>query len=447
MKKISIIFFLTFFVILNCKQTNTDKNKTRSVSTCDPQSTVSQQLNILGGTKVIDNSWDRVVGVTRVGKQGTMCTGTLIHPQVVLTAAHCLISEESYQKAMDMQDSSYFELDTSGIMIYVGNGSDTGNISAQYNAKKVAVNPKFNIKEWGGDHGSHADLDIAYVLVDRPIENVKIFSILNKTEEQFILKASMDATIIGFGSRNKEGSVGGEKYLATVQFKIDNNRDSIRKQRSEIVLGNEQKTALPGDSGGPAFVQINVDGCGTEWRQVGVVSTSDMDTPWVSYGRPWPSLCWIEKDINITGVKLIKDGIDCNELDLIPLGKPAEYKQGTGNDGNNDSSSSSQNNTVPEIAEMSPRNGAQGVSCSTKEIYAKFNVPMKPIICIATPCQDTGVCYDKAYWKDKYTLAVSIDPQLKTNYTYNLTIGVSDCKMQSETGRTVEPIPWSFSCN
>jgi secreted trypsin-like serine protease len=48
------------------------------------------ESNVVGGTRVPDGKWRDVVAV--IGREST-CTGTLVAPDVVLTAAHCVVGE------------------------------------------------------------------------------------------------------------------------------------------------------------------------------------------------------------------------------------------------------------------------------------------------------------------------------------------------------------------
>jgi hypothetical protein len=71
---------------------------------------------------------------------------------------------------------------------------------------------------------------------------------------------------------------------------------------------------------------------------------------------------------------------------------------------------------------------------------------MKPVVCIRTPCQDTGLCYKNAYWKDSKTFAVKIDGGLQPDYTYTLSLGVAGkCGYKSAAGVDLPITPWTFT--
>lgn len=49
-----------------------------------------QRAKVVGGTPVPQNAFVNVVGISRAGKKEIDCTGTLVEPDLVVTAAHCV---------------------------------------------------------------------------------------------------------------------------------------------------------------------------------------------------------------------------------------------------------------------------------------------------------------------------------------------------------------------
>ncbi|MFH2046370.1 MAG: Ig-like domain-containing protein [Pseudomonadota bacterium] len=100
----------------------------------------------------------------------------------------------------------------------------------------------------------------------------------------------------------------------------------------------------------------------------------------------------------------------------------------------------------PQIVDMFPANNAINVPTDLKEIVVHFNTDMMQIVCIKTPCGDTGLCYKKAYWKDSRTLAVKIDGSLKPDYTYSFSLGLAGkCGYRSTAGIDMAVTPWAFT--
>lgn len=100
----------------------------------------------------------------------------------------------------------------------------------------------------------------------------------------------------------------------------------------------------------------------------------------------------------------------------------------------------------PKVVEMYPPHHAEHVPVEVEEIYVRFNTDMLPIICIQTPCQDTGICYKNAYWKTENILAVKVQERLKPGYSYRLSLGVPRrCGYKSVEGAELPVTPWHFT--
>lgn len=232
-------------------------------------------LKIYGGTKVKKGEWQSTVGISKKGGNYIYCTGTIVHPRLVITAEHCIIDG-------DGKPSGEYE-------IYVGLGGEGGIVKPQYQSEKV-----LNI----GD----IYRDVAFITTTKEIDidPEHIIPILYKKEErETVLAPGAYSHIVGFGKykdlhTNKTGR--GLKYEAETSIdKID----PIITDGTEIKIGGNDKIkdACNGDSGGPAYGKTK-DG---EWRVYGIVSRGGECGHGGVSGLMHSSICEIEE---LSGIDL-----------------------------------------------------------------------------------------------------------------------------------------------
>lgn len=201
-------------------------------------------LPIVGGDEATSCQFPSAVAILEGDETPVMCSGTLVHPNVVTLAAHCVVPDRPI----------------------VGIGFGEAGQGEEGPARTVEV----------GDcvgHPQYYDLgypDIAYCTLPEPVLDVPRVPILAGCELD-LLEADTEVTIVGFGASfgtvvdgevEAEG-VGPKRYTTqTIDF-VDPGLDEVH-----MVGPDGSQSACFGDSGGPAMVQLP-DGT---WRVFGAAS-------------------------------------------------------------------------------------------------------------------------------------------------------------------------------
>ena len=220
----------------------------------------AQSQPIINGMPVTGNEYLSTVGLVLIQSgqiQGTFCTGTLITPEYVLTAGHC-IADCPEDKESNVEKRPY---------MYVGIGQNQDSYKEVYQIESFHVHPQFEC--------SPTLLhDIAVIKLKERVPLSLAVPVPPLPPEAAIASADVDSTAgvvttsVGFGKTkaNDDKSVG-------VKYKTTRNvyavcpltgtgskkcADSTYTAKKGILYLDASKTATcTGDSGGPTFIAQN----------------------------------------------------------------------------------------------------------------------------------------------------------------------------------------------
>ena len=211
------------------------------------------QRKIIGGREVVPGEWPFVVRVDA----SLRCTGSLVAPNWVLTAAHCLVDDEGI-------------VDEPGdVSVFLGYDWDKGVCeNTREEIGRVIVHPDYDHRS----RGSIPDAALVEILQEAPADPIKL---LTPEEEALYAPPGSIATVIGRG-RQDDGSLPPVlRQVDLILWSTEDCRENSLWESWESGVINEsalcagrvesKKTAI-GDSGGPFVVPLPAGG----WGLVGI---------------------------------------------------------------------------------------------------------------------------------------------------------------------------------
>lgn len=198
----------------------------------DETKTSSASSPIVGGSDVGVCAWPSVVALE---SETGICTGALIHPELVLFAAHCMSNGEP----------SPFRATF---------GESLGAPAFSVPVTTCKADPKFP-----GQPSIGKGHDLAFCRLQHAVNDVPIVPVLTRCEAGE-LEVGLELTAVGFGDATKEGTGGGIKRAVALPV--------VELVDDEAFVGGDGKGTCGGDSGGPMFLRISSG----ETRIAGVTS-------------------------------------------------------------------------------------------------------------------------------------------------------------------------------
>ncbi len=193
---------------------------------------------IYGGDETEQCAWPSVV---YLATGNSACTGALVHPQIVLTAAHCVPGDVSASVRFGERSEVAVEL-----------------AATEY----CRAYPGFVNTATGDDFG--------FCKLAAPVDNIPVTPIAFGCEES-ILGTGTQVTHVGYG-RDQDGGSGRKKFVSLPVNAVT--------PAGEIITGGANTGICSGDSGGPVMTRLASSLGGDDtWRVIGIHSWAQMAAP------------------------------------------------------------------------------------------------------------------------------------------------------------------------
>lgn len=232
--------------------------------------------SIYGGEPVEPGAWPAVVAV----RTQKLCTGTLVAPDLVLTAAHC-----------------FDPAPIGPVQIQFGDSLDSNAIVG---AAEWGSHPGFCLPSECGD-----DIhDFAWVRLAQAVDIDPVLPITSQSEYDDAMVDGREVVFVGYGQD--------EQDVTGVKREVTSEITSFNDSGREFKAGGGGLDSCFGDSGGPALIQL----ASGEWRLAGVLSRGGECGKGGIYGVPLPELCWVRDS---SGTDLLPEGCGgCDCVDITP---------------------------------------------------------------------------------------------------------------------------------
>ena len=228
-----------------------------------PAAAVDADGKIINGSSADADEYPQS-GALLVEAQGNgyfLCSSTLIAPDVVLTAAHCIDPESLQSSGYPVTSDSTFVWTQEPDVSRFGFGSTDWPVDAAFSAA-TTFHDSWSIAQLGV--GLSLNYDIGLVFLEEPVLDVP-FAYLPTAEEAEQLVEGVEVVIVGWGQQEQNGQTIGVKQqglspvgvTSAYEFHVGPDTDNVRK--------------CHGDSGGPSFQFIETETL-DDMRLVGVTS-------------------------------------------------------------------------------------------------------------------------------------------------------------------------------
>ncbi|MEX1363456.1 MAG: trypsin-like serine protease [Nannocystaceae bacterium] len=216
---------------------------------------------VIGGEEVEVCGWPDTVAVTG---GGGLCTGSLVHPRVVVYAAHC----DGGSKTIRFSESS----------------SSGRSVQASCVAYPDYLGTNDQAHDW------------AFCVLDEPVTEIPFTPPLYGCELEMV-EAGLPVVIAGFGDAGVEGNAGTKRWGLT---------EIVTTLGNTANIGGDGLSTCQGDSGGSSFVAME-DG---SWRALSMTSTGLIGCTGTTgvHALMHPAIPWIEETAGI-------DITPCHDLD------------------------------------------------------------------------------------------------------------------------------------
>lgn len=164
------------------------------------------------------------------------CTGTLVRPRVVISAAHCFADSDSAE----------------GVAVFFGADATRPSSGVSVPVSSLHIHPNY-LRD--SDH----DIAVAVLARDAPVAPVPFLS--RSMGREWI---GREALFVGFGVTDAKGGDSGRKR--SVSIPIEDISDT------SFLYASSRANTCFGDSGGPALFRLN-----GQWTLIGVTSWGDED--------------------------------------------------------------------------------------------------------------------------------------------------------------------------